>query len=79
MTLRCKGIKLLDKIQIRICKDFAEYKAGTILDLDSREGIPVSPYWQRRMRDAALDDCCELVVANKEAKRTKTNADKGAK
>ena len=68
-----------ERIQIRIAKDFAGYQTGETFTLDSSEGIPVDPYWQRRLRDSEQDNCCELVVADKAAKATKQNADKGAK
>ena len=40
--------------------------AKTILSLEvDSEGIPIASYWRNRFKDALIDNCVELVVAEK--------------
>ncbi len=48
------------------------FKKDTILSLDCNEqGLPWDSYWNRRVIDAKIDNCIELVEAPKKVKEGK--------
>lgn len=61
-------------IEIAIKLDMAPYKAGEIVPvLADDAGTPIDQFWRRRLKDAAVDKCCEIVkdMPAKPAKRQK--------
>lgn len=42
------------------------HKGQTVTVACDPEGIPFLEYWRRRLRDAKMDNCCEVVVAKSE-------------
>lgn len=56
------------KIKLNVALDGNE--AGDVIEVDAHEnGTPVLQFWRRRLRDAAFDDCCELVKAKKTTRK----------
>jgi len=50
-------------MKIKINKDFAQYKQGDILTVESdSENTPKDIYWRNRLKDAKIDNCCEVVM-----------------
>jgi hypothetical protein len=49
-------------MQIKINTSFGRYKEGEIVNLESGDGIiPDANFWRKRLRDSAIDNCCEVV------------------
>ena len=52
----------MSTVKIKINKWLPGYKVGQVLQMDcDDEGTPFSIYWQRRLKDARTDGCCEIV------------------
>lgn len=49
-------------MKIKINKDFGSHKAGDEVTIKSHGGVPTENFWRRRLRDAAMDNCCEIVA-----------------
>jgi hypothetical protein len=62
-------------LNIRINKTFGPYTAGQTVrveaDTTGTTGIPLDPYWRRRLQDAATDGCCEVVTESKQTPKRK--------
>ena len=44
----------------------AGHKAGQIITVNAdQEGTPKSRWWRDRLKDAAIDQCCEVVKKQK--------------
>lgn len=37
-------------------------KSGDVIDVDDVNGVPTEIFWRRRLRDSAIDNCCEVVT-----------------
>ena len=49
-------------IRIKVLKDMANNLAGDIVSVPADdEGTPKDFFWQRRLKDAKIDGCCEIV------------------
>lgn len=48
-------------MKILINKKLAGHDAGSIVEIVSHGGIPAENFWRRRLRDAAIDGCCQIV------------------
>lgn len=59
-----------ETIDIKVNSDFSRYSEGEVLTMPARGGLPRDTFWQRRLRDAVVDGCCE-VVQPKKTKATK--------
>ena len=71
MSKKTAIIKILDQIP--------GYPVNTVLTQQcDEEGTPLDYYWQRRLKDAKTDGCCE-VVAPKKAVARDTDAEKAPK
>ena len=45
------------------------YAAGAVIDIQTDSGgIPLDKFWRKRLKDAALDDCVEVVKTSKKPK-----------
>lgn len=49
-------------------KQLAGKVKGDIIEVDDINGIPTEEFWRRRLRDSAIDDCCEVVKEIAKAK-----------
>ena len=57
--------------KIKLNKDLNGYKAGDVITLEDL-GYAEKVYWLRRLEDAKIDRCCELIAeGKKEDKATK--------
>ena len=54
------------KIQVKINKPFGAYTQGSkvTIDVDVR-GKPIAQQWRKRLADASIDQCCEIVYEQK--------------
>lgn len=48
------------KIKIN-AKTLGAHSKGDIVDVSDVDGIPTEQFWRRRLKDSAIDDCCEVV------------------
>jgi len=54
------------------------YPAGRELKLVTDNGVPVDPYWRRRLKDAEIDNSIEIVQNKPTKEKTKpTKPSKG--
>ena len=59
----------MKKISLKINQDLKGKKAGTILTLEiDANKVIVDRYWRRRLEDAAIDACVEIVKTEKKRK-----------
>jgi hypothetical protein len=59
----------MKKVSLKLNKDLGGKKAGTILALEiDANKVIVDRYWRRRLEDAAIDGCVEIVKAEKKNK-----------
>jgi hypothetical protein len=61
-------------MRIKINKAFGKYKEGENITIKTNGDIPTSNFWRRRLRDAAIDGCCE-ILEEKPPKKSKKAAD----
>lgn len=58
------------KKKLKLNVGFCGYAAGSIIDIDiNDEGVPSDGFWRRRLRDAKIDNCVELVAGEKHPKK----------
>lgn len=55
----------MDHIKVKVLKDIPGHKAGKTVKVNVNNGIPVDHFWRRRLQDAKLDQCVEIVKAKK--------------
>jgi hypothetical protein len=65
---------MADKVQVKIKKSFANFTEGEVVEVLGVDGVPLDVFWQRRLRDSAIDGCCELVPAAKKTKASKSSS-----
>ena len=47
---------------VRVNKALPGYSAGTVVPVECDDaGVPLEEFWRRRLNDAKIDGCCELV------------------
>jgi len=56
------------KLKLSINKDFLQYKKGSVITIDAKDGIPISKFWRDRLKDSEIDNCVSIV--KKAAKKT---------
>lgn len=50
-------------IFIKVNKALGQYEAGSVVRIEAlANGQPKSSYWRRRLKDAKLDNCCEICT-----------------
>lgn len=54
-------------MKIRLNVDLNSYKKGQVIDVNSENGIPTDIYWRKRLREAKIDNCIEVI--KKQVKR----------
>ena len=47
-------------MKIKVKSSFGQYNKGQLVTVTDNQGIPNDPYWRRRLKDAAIDKCCEV-------------------
>jgi len=50
-------------MKIKINKPLKNYRAGQVIEIN-----PSDIYWVRRLKDAEIDNCIEVVIEEKETK-----------
>ena len=45
------------------------YNQSDIIEIECRQGVPVSKEWRNRIKDSHIDDCIEIVKEKKGAKK----------
>lgn len=65
----------MNHIKLKVLKDIPGHKAGKVVDVEVNGGIAVDKFWRKRMRDAAIDQCVEVVKAKKSTRKD-TEGDK---
>lgn len=58
----------MKKISLKLNADLKGKKAGSIVTVEiDRDKVIIDPYWRRRLKDAEIDNCVEIVkIENKE-------------
>ena len=66
-------------MKIQINKSIPGFKTGSVIDEKSdSKGTPLDIFWRRRLKDAVLDNCCEIVKpVQKKAAVFETKESKG--
>ncbi len=49
-------------IEIKINKRMANHAVGDIVSVPGDDGVPLETFWRRRLIDAEVDGCCEIVM-----------------
>ncbi len=65
-------------IKIEVKKQMANHAVGDIVEVSADDnGVPLDFHWRRRLKDAEIDECCEIVksVTKKPASMPKTRHD----
>lgn len=60
-------------IKLKLNAKFHGKQVGDIISIEADEdGVPFNRFWRRRLADAMIDNCVEIVKEEKESKETKT-------
>ena len=62
-------------MKLKLNCDLNGHKKGTIIKVNDNNGIPLDSFWRRRLKDAEIDNCVEIVEVSKPKKGVK-NANK---
>lgn len=58
----------MKQIQLKLNADIKGDKKGAIITLATySDGTIVNPFWRARLKDSALDNCCEIVKTKRKA------------
>lgn len=68
---------MADIKKIKVNKPLKTFKAGQVIEVDF-DNYKDRIYWKRRLEDAKIDGCCELI-ANGEGKSEGKKEDKATK
>lgn len=72
----------LENKELKLNTDLAGHKAGSVIRIKYKNGIPVDHYWRNRLEDSAVDGCVSLVtkeVPVKEEQVLQTKSKSGKK
>ena len=66
MKKEVKKVKVINKALAKVL----DVSAGTIIEVECKNGVPVNREWRNRFKDAKIDKCIEIVKSKptKEAK-----------
>lgn len=64
-------------MKVRINKEIGGYKPNTIIYIS--ENDEKAQYWHRRLQDAKIDNCCEIIEENKKLKNVIQSSKKSKK
>lgn len=48
----------------------ASHKAGDVVTVKTHRGVPTSRFWRDRLKDSAIDQCCEIVKPKKSTSKS---------
>ncbi len=48
-------------MKLKLNKDLHGKKKGTVIEIADRDGSPLDTFWYRRLKDAEIDNCVEVV------------------
>lgn len=48
-------------MKLEIKKPFDNYTVGQIVPVKAVRGLPIDVYWRRRLKDAELDGCVQII------------------
>ena len=51
----------LENKELKLNADLKGYKAGQIIPVKYKDGLPVDKYWRDRVKDSVIDNCVEVV------------------
>ena len=51
----------MEKIKLKLSVGLKGHKEGHVVILNSKDGLPVDPYWRKRIKDSEVDNCVEIV------------------
>ena len=57
-------------MKIKLNADLNGHKKDETIEIKDDKGVPLDQYWRKRLRDAKIDKCVE-IVGNKKAKADK--------
>jgi hypothetical protein len=68
-------------VDLKLNADLRGHKKGEVIKLEARGRMPIDVYWKRRIRDARIDNCVELVEKKSTSSSSKKsyNSEKGDK
>ena len=56
----------MSQIKLKLNQPMAGYEAGHTVTVQTDDsGVPLEKFWRRRIRDAKIDNCVEVVKASK--------------
>ena len=55
-------------ITVKVLKDIGKFKAGLTVRVPENDRV-WGTYWRRRLKDADVDGCCELVIDKPHSKK----------
>ena len=59
-------------MEIKINKEIPGYKIDQIVQVATdKENIPLDHFWRRRLKDAVIDNCCEVLKPAPKQKQKK--------
>ena len=61
--------------EVRVNMDLATFKEGQIVKLKFKNGVPVDRFWRRRLQDARIDNCVQVIEDAKPVKKLKGKKD----
>ena len=59
-------------ITIQCNSEILDHKKGDKVQIKSIGGVPTDSFWRRRLKDATLDKCCEIVSDSPKKQETKS-------
>lgn len=56
----------MNQIKIKINGTIVGYKVDQVINVAAdKHGTPLDQFWRRRLKDAEIDHCCEVVKSQK--------------
>lgn len=61
--------------KIKVLKPIPGYEVGAIVEIKVNRGVPLKKFWRDRLKDAAIDNCVEIVKSTSTSTK-RTEGDK---
>jgi hypothetical protein len=61
-------------MKLKLNIDLKGHKKGDVVRIKDIDGVPVEPYWRKRLKDAQIDNCVELYTEEKTTSKTKVKS-----
>lgn len=59
-------------MRLKLNFDLRGHKKGDIIDVQDKKGVPVDPYWRKRLKESEIDGCVEIYETRSDKiKKTK--------